>query len=180
MIQIIRLGEWPVYYGSEGDRARIRNLVGSFKHWLDDGLDPHRFAPLETDPNPWRHRAGIAGWPEGDSGSPVELFAVNFKIEFSCYGAMLRAAREEERSLGDLKPGGLPHLATQCSLAQTAVLFHRYHVTRLEAPNPNSLWRSGGLCVPTLRCDPRYPGLEAHFIGKKRRVNVSFLYLREQ
>lgn len=178
MAKIISLGEHLIQCGVKGDANRVRTMVGGFNHWLgDDGLDPNRFAVRENDPERWRLRAGIEGWPEGER--KFELFAVNFGTGFPNYEAMLNEASTDHTL--ELQRGGFPHLSPFFSVEKVAMLYSEHGIPWLEATDENSLWRSGvgGLGAPYLLCRPRYRNLFAALVGRDRRASDWFLFVRE-
>lgn len=180
MAKIISLGEYPIQCGVKGDANRIKAMVGSFNHWLgDDGLNPDRFAvDMKRDPERWRERAGIEGWPEGER--KFELFAVNFGIGFPNYEAMLDEASTDS-SLAELQRGGFPHLSPFFSVEKVAMLYSKHGILWLEATDENSLWRGGdgSLYAPCLYCVPFCRRLGAYHVGGDRSANDWFLFVRE-
>jgi hypothetical protein len=180
MAKIISLGGHLIQCGVKGDANRVRTMVGGFNHWLgDDGLDPNRFAvDTKNDPERWRSRAGIEGWPEGER--KFELFAVNFGIGFPNYEAMLDEASTDP-TLADLKRGGFPHLSPFFSVEKVRALYEEHGIPWLEATDENSLWRDGGggLCAPYLYCRPYYRSLVAYHVGRDRLAVGWFLFVRE-
>lgn len=179
MARIISLGEHLIQCGVKGDANRIRAMVGGFNHWLgDDGLDPNRFAVSENDPERWRERAGIEGWPEGEHR--FELFAVNFGIGFPNYEEMLKAASADSELAG-LQRGGFPHFQPFFSVEKVAWLYSEHGIPWLEATDENSLWRvdGGGLCAPYLRCGPDCRVLDACRVGGARIAGGWFSFVRE-
>ena len=180
MAKIISLGEYLIQCGVKGDANRVRTMVGGFNHWLgDDGLDPNRFAvDTKNDPERWRSRAGIEGWPEGER--KFELFAVNFGIGFPNYEAMLDEASADS-TLAELQRGGFPHFQPFFSVEKVKWLYDEHGIPWLEATDENSLWRGdgGSLYAPCLGCDPRYRGLDAFHVGDGRGAVDWFSFFRE-
>lgn len=179
MAKIISLGEHLIQCGVKGDANRIRSMVGGFNHWLgEDGLDPNRFAVSENDPEWWRSRAGIEGWPEGER--KLELFAATFGIGFPSYEAMLDAANSDNM-LAELQRGGFPHFQPFFSAEKVAMLYNEHGIPWLEATDVNSLWRldDGRLYAPYLRCFPNYRDLDASPVEHGRYASAWFLLVRE-
>jgi len=180
MVKIIGLGVVTVRFGVKGDAGRIKELVGGFQHWLDEKLDPNRFAVSEQDPVPWSSRAGIAGWPEDEEGKErqVELLAANFGKSLPNYAAMLQEAAAAKELEGCLR-GGFPHLATQFSDQKVERLYGQ-GILWLEATDVDSLWHNnvGVLYASYLGCDPRCRSLSAWGIEYDRSDHW-FLFARE-
>jgi len=177
MLKIAGLGVHPIQFGVKGDDERIRTLVGGFKSWLDAERDPSRFAVRDDDPEQWKRRVGIDGWPEGEK--QVELLAVNFGNPLPNYAALLNEVNTDP-ALGDCKKGGFPHLATHFSIDKADAL-HEQGIPWLEVTDENSLWRDddGSLYAPFLYCDPDYRSLNACWVGSKRGAVDWFLLCRE-
>lgn len=179
MAKIISLGEHQIQYGVEGDIDRIRTMVGGFNHWLsDDGLKCDRFAVRENDPERWRERVGIEGWPEGER--KFELFAAKFGVGFPKYQAMLNKANTDS-ALAELQRGGFPHFQPFFSADKVAWLYGEHGIPWLEATDENSLWRydDGRLCAPYLCCHPSHHRLSAVPVEGGHGAGVWFLFARE-
>ena len=55
-IQVVKREVVKVDFGKIGDPQRIAKIVGSLTHYYDLELDPSRFEPALSDPEPWRSR----------------------------------------------------------------------------------------------------------------------------
>jgi hypothetical protein len=173
-IKIIGLGEYPVQFGVTGDPERIKKMV-KCEHWLDEELDPDRFADKGEFA---RHGKGIANWPEGERRA--ELFAVCFDKLFPNFLAVLEA-RNLPAGYTDLKQAGFPHFATQLTPEKMAERWEQ-GISWLVLTDEGSLWRGddGNLYVPCVYCRPGCRDLIAYWVGYDWRPGAFFLFSRER
>lgn len=176
-IKTVNLGVYQILFGVANDPERIKKLVRDFRHYLDSGLDPDRFADRGE---PIRKGMGIVNWPVGEEGvKPKKV-----QLQVVCFGKYLpnyEAVLNEAASLpSNMKKAGFPHLATQFSLDKVRVLWKR-NVPWIAAPDEASLWRDGDgqLYVPYVHCNPRCRDLGAGWVGHGWGENGSFLFFSE-
>jgi len=146
-IQVVKREVVKVDFGKIGDPQRIAKIVGNLTHYYDPELDPSRFEPAPSDPEPWRSREGLSAWPEGMVEREVAVIKPN--IYFPNYAALKGYVDE----LTDFEHLLFPFLTC---VKPWAPELYKKGVFWVPATDPNSLRRrsDGGLGVPCSGCRP--------------------------
>lgn len=170
-MELIELGVHTVHFGIKDDPKRIEKMSGGFLTFLDDNLDPDRFADKGE---PIRKGKGIEDWDVG--GKEVELVAAFMGIGTHDYSSLMS-------DLSSLPPGlhkgSFPHLSSQFTEKKLEVLWREgFH--SIVAPDESGLRRDfhDQLGVPEMVCARSGCYLVSHPIIDPFDSDVAYLLYR--
>jgi len=155
-IEVVRREVIGVDFGESGDPRRIATIVGQIPYWYAD-LGPNQFVPAESDPMPWRSRAGLAAWPEGEVEKEVAVIKPNrYFPDYAQLNAFVDELTDFERLL-------FPWLTVVPPWADE---LYRKGIWRVVVTHPDSLRRYavGDLGVPCFCCCPVDRRLYSHWV----------------